>query len=81
MRKTALALLASAALAWPALAQPPADARPLSEIIAALEAQGDVAWFDEIEWDDDGYWEIEYVRASGGKVKIEIDPVSGQARR
>lgn len=70
-----------AMLATPALAQPPADAMPLSQIIAALEAQGDVAWIKEVDWDDDGYWEIEYRREGGGDVEIKIDPVSGEPRR
>jgi hypothetical protein len=62
-------------------AAPPNDARPLSEIIASIEATGDIAWFDEIEWDDDGYWEIEYYRPDGAKVEMKIDPVSGQPHR
>ncbi|MDR7124771.1 PepSY domain-containing protein [Pseudotabrizicola sp. 4114] len=74
--------LAVLTLALPSVAQaaPPADARPLSEVITTLEASGDVAWIDEIDWDDDGYWEIEYYRADGGKVQIKIDPVTGSPR-
>lgn len=86
IRPLILATLTALAAVWtvapPALAgAPPADARPLSEIIASLEERDDIAHFDEIEWDDDGYWEIEYYRVDGAKVKIEIDPVTGQARR
>ena len=62
-------------------AEPPSDARPLSEVIATIEASGEVAWFDEIEWDDDGYWEIEYFRTDGAKVEVKIDPVTGNPRR
>jgi hypothetical protein len=54
---------------------------PLSEILRTLEASGNIAYFDEIEWDDDGYWEIEYVRRDGGKTEIKVDPVTGQQRR
>lgn len=61
-------------------ASPPPDAKPLSEIIRSLEVQGDVRYFDEIEWDDDGYWEIEYVRTDGSKATVRLDPVSGQPR-
>lgn len=46
-----------------------------------MEEQGDVAYFDEIEWDDDGYGEIEYYRTDGAKVEIKIDPVSGEPRK
>jgi hypothetical protein len=68
--------------AFPAAADaPPADAKPLSQILQTLEQQGNVAYFDEVDWDDDGYWEIEYVDRSGNRVEIRLDPVSGQARR
>jgi hypothetical protein len=63
-----------------AIAAPPPNARPLSEIIRYIEARGDVRYFDEIEWDRDGYWEIEYIRMDGKKIKLRIDPVSGQPR-
>jgi hypothetical protein len=62
----------------PALARPPQDALPLSQIIQSLEQQGEIAFFDEIQWDDDGYWEIEYYTAAGAKVKVKVDPVSGK---
>ncbi len=78
-------LLAAAvfAVAPPAAADaPPPDALPLSQILQALEAQGDVAYFDEIDWDDDDrHWEIEYINRNGAEVEIEVDPVSGQVRR
>ncbi|RST86703.1 PepSY domain-containing protein [Aquibium carbonis] len=81
MRQMLIALAATAGFTAAAFAQPPRDARPLSEILATIEASGDVAYFDEVEWDSDGYWEIEYYRADGGKVKIDVDPVSGETRR
>lgn len=59
---------------------PPENARPLSQIVQDLEARGDFAHVDEIEWDDDGYWEIEYVTRERAKVKLKIDPVTGQSR-
>ncbi|HEX5079268.1 MAG TPA: PepSY domain-containing protein [Geminicoccaceae bacterium] len=68
--------------ASPAFADaPPADAQPLSRVLQTLEQQGDVAYFDEVDWDDDGYWEIEYVDRSGNTVEIRVDPVSGQTRK
>lgn len=72
-----LPLFAATALAAP----PPSDAKPLSEIVRLLEERGDVAYIREIDWDDDGYWEIEFVRTDGGRMELEIDPVSGQPRR
>lgn len=80
MRHLLFATLILTAPSIAVAAPPPQNAKPLSEIIQALEAQGDVHYFDEIEWDDDGYWEIEYVRADGSKAKVRLDPVSGQPR-
>lgn len=77
----ATVFMLSVGLSGPALAAPPSDAMPLSEIIATIESQADFAHVDEIEWDDDGHWDVEYYRTDGSKVSVEIDPVSGQARR
>lgn len=62
-------------------APPPADALPLSEIIAMIEAEhGDrLAYIDEVEWDDDGYWEIELKDTDGQDVKLRVDPLTGAA--
>ncbi|MCC5961117.1 MAG: PepSY domain-containing protein [Rhodobacteraceae bacterium] len=74
--------VALAMSAAPALAerQPPAQAMPLSMIVAELENQYDIAWIDEIEWDDDGYWEVEFFARDGSKVDLKIDPVTGQLK-
>ena len=82
-RSIALASLMGLSLVvGPALADgpPPPDAMPLSQIVQMLEQQGDVAYFKEIDWDDDGYWEIEYVTTNGGEREITVDPVTGQPR-
>ncbi len=71
----ALALSASPSLAD---RTPPADALPLSTIVGALEARFDIQFIDEIEWDDDGYWDIEFFTNDGAKVEVKIDPVSGE---
>ncbi len=70
-------------LSMPAVAQstPPADSLPLSEIVAMIEAEADTAWVKEVEWDSDGYWEIEYYTDDGREVEVEIDPVTGYSRR
>ncbi len=81
MHRLALAALGLALAAPPALADPPpADALPLSEIIRMVEQARDVAYIKEVDWDDDGYWEIEYVRQGGGEVEIEVDPRDGRIR-
>lgn len=69
-------------LASPALADddqaPPADAKPLSEILQTLEQESGFSHFEDIEWDD-GRWEIDY-RANDRRVEVKVDPVSGEAR-
>ena len=56
---------------------PPADGMPLPALLAEVQARENVAWFDEVNWDDDGYWEIEFGRQGGGKVEIRVDPITG----
>lgn len=77
-----LVLLATAAgvLASPALAQslPPANGLPLSQIITGVEQTQPVRVFTEVEWDDDGYWDIEFVNQSNRRASVRIDPVSGE---
>ena len=83
MIRTGFAALAIATLALPAAADtpPPANALPLSRIIATVEANvSDLAFVEDVSWDDDGYWEVEYRTADGREVEINVDPVSGQAR-
>lgn len=80
LQLAAASLLIAAGLSMPALAQPAPGSVPLSEILATIEAEDGFGYFDEIEWDSDGYWEIEYYRADGAKIDIDIDPSSGQPR-
>ncbi|MFB2531853.1 PepSY domain-containing protein [Paracoccus sp. p4-l81] len=60
---------------------PPADALALSKVIATLESSvgADLAYVDQIDWDDDGYWEVEYKTRAGAKVEVKIDPLTGQS--
>lgn len=84
MTRTILAAALLAATAAPAaFAQdrlPPPNALPLSEILASIEAEGNVR-FDEIDWEDRGYWEIEYYDDQGRRIEVRIDPVTGQSVR
>lgn len=50
----------------------------LSEIIAKIENTVDVKYIDEIDWNDRGYYEIDYYLNSGAKVEIKIDPKTGE---
>jgi hypothetical protein len=60
---------------------PPAGAQPLSAILAIVEAAHDVAYVDEVDWDDDGYLEIELYLASGAMLDLRVDPVTGETLR
>lgn len=72
---------AFAAFTFPAFAndRPPEGSMPLSAIIAQIENEPGFAYFDEIEFDD-GVWEIEYYRADGAKVSVDVDPMHGRRR-
>jgi hypothetical protein len=77
-------VLGAVLFAAPAIAAdrpPPANALPLSQILQTLEKQGQVAYFDDIEWEDGGYWKIEYVAHAGGTMKVEVDPVTGEIKK
>jgi hypothetical protein len=57
---------------------PPANAKPLSEIIKAVEDKG-YKTITEVEFDD-GVWKIEVQQPGGKEVHIKVDPVSGGVR-
>ncbi|HPG23685.1 MAG TPA: PepSY domain-containing protein [Amaricoccus sp.] len=71
--------LAAALAAAPAVAQrlPPADGMPLSKIIANVEANPEVRSIRDVEWEDDGYWEISYVTQNGRRGRARLDPMTG----
>ena len=79
MRIAALIATLSLAPAAAFAAAPPADALKLSEIVAKVEAHAaaDLAYVDEVDWDDDGYWKVEYKTQTGAEVDLRVDPVSG----
>ncbi|HSP24775.1 MAG TPA: PepSY domain-containing protein [Saliniramus sp.] len=79
--KTFLLATTLTVLALPALAddRPPEGSMPLSTIVTQIENEPGFAYFDEIEFDD-GVWEIDYYRADGAKVSVDIDPIDGRAR-
>ena len=77
-----LVLLGSGAAMAQSEAEPPADARPLSQIIASIEddAPSKLAYVTDVEWSGAGYYEIEYRTTDRREVKVRIDPVTGQPR-
>lgn len=73
------ALIAAPAIAlagWFGDERPPANARPLSEIIKLVEEAGHKT-IVELEFEG-GVYEIEALDAQGKEVEIEVDPVSGK---
>lgn len=67
------------ALIGPANAQqvPPDGAMPLTEVIAAVEKANQVNSFREVEWDEDGYWDIEFIDPENRAVSVRVDPMTG----
>lgn len=61
-----------------AYAAPP-EGTKLSEIIAKVEQTADVEYVDEVDWNDRGYYEIEYFMKNGAKAEIKIDPKTGES--
>lgn len=62
-------------------APPPADGHKLSQIIAKIEQAGDLDYIDEVDWNNRGYYEIEYLTKAGAKVEVKIDPKTGEIIR
>ncbi|WP_280993285.1 PepSY domain-containing protein [Ochrobactrum sp. 19YEA23] len=60
-----------------ALAAAP-EGQKLSDIISKIEQSADFAYVDEVDWNDRGYYEIEYLMKNGAKVEIKIDPKTGE---
>ena len=63
---------------WFSDESPPANAKPLSEIVKSIEDKG-YKTITELEFDD-GVWKIEVHQPGGKEVHIKVDPVSGAIR-
>jgi len=72
-------VLTGASAGWFTDETPPANAKPLSEVIKALEDQG-YRTITEVEFED-GVWEIEVHETDGKEIKLKVNPVSGEVRR
>ncbi|MEJ5079830.1 PepSY domain-containing protein [Ochrobactrum sp. MYb379] len=78
--RTMIAAILLTATSASAFAAAPEGAK-LSEIISKIEQQADVQYIDEVDWNDRGYYEIEYFMKNGAKVEIKIDPNTGETVR
>lgn len=84
MLRTVAVVLLLSGVSFPQAAEaaPPSDAMPLSQILQTFEQKDGFLQFDEIEWEPEGYWEIEYFTTTGqlrSRVKVNVDPVTGEA--
>ena len=84
MRTLALAsllvLAASGALAQTDASKPPGNAKKLSALIADVEKRDKFQHVDEIQWSDQGYYDMIYLTSDKAKVEIKLDPVSGEPK-
>jgi hypothetical protein len=78
-----IALLAPASLA---IAQdkpppvPPDNALKLSAIIATVEQRDAFHYVSDVEWNEDGYYDVIYFTTDKAKVEMKIDAVTGKPR-
>jgi hypothetical protein len=59
---------------------PPEKAVKLSEIIAKIEQRDGFRYLSDIEWDEDGTYNITYYTSDNAKVELKIDAATGQAK-
>jgi hypothetical protein len=71
------AVAASAASAQEEDRAPPQNARSLSEIVALVEKRDGFRYVDEIDWDEDEFWEVTYFTNGHARVEVRYDPVTG----
>jgi hypothetical protein len=78
---TAAALIGTQAYAQTAASQtPPQNSKKLSQLIASVEQRDKFQYIKDIEWEDEGYYEVTYYTTDKAKVEIKLDPVSGQPK-
>jgi hypothetical protein len=61
---------------WFSDEKPPAGAKPLSEIIKAVEDQA-LGVVTEVEFED-GLWKLEVHKPDGKEMDLRVNPISGQ---
>ena len=59
---------------------PPENALKLSAIIATVEQRDAFHYVSDIEWNDDGYYDVVYFTTDKAKVEMKIDAVTGKTR-
>jgi hypothetical protein len=64
---------------WFSDEMPPANAKPLSEIIKAIEDKG-LKTITDIEFEDEG-WNIEAHQIDGKEIRLKVNPITGEIRK
>ena len=59
---------------------PPDNALKLSAIIATVEQRDAFHYVSDVEWNDDGYYDVVYFTTDKAKVEMKIDAVTGKTR-
>lgn len=78
---TLLLLISHAAMAQTDTTKtPPPNAKKLSELIGQVEKRDKFQHVDEIEWSDQGYYDVTYFTSDKAKVEIKLDPISGEPK-
>lgn len=78
---TGLLLASSASIAQENRSKvPPQNALKLSEIVAKVEQRNDFHYVSEIDWSEEGYYDVIYFTGDKAKVEIKIDAVTGEPR-
>lgn len=77
------AVLTISLLACPAIAQersklPPENAMKLSQLVATVEKRPDFRYIGEIDWREEGYYDVTYYTTDKAKVEIKYNPVTGE---
>jgi len=60
--------------------KPPANAKPLSELVRTIEQRADFQSFESIELEG-GVYKVEYYTKEDKEKKLHIDPVSGTEKK
>lgn len=57
---------------------PPDNAMKLSQIVDKVEKRQDFRYVGEIEWNEEGYYDVTYYTTDKAKVEIKYNAVSGE---
>ena len=59
---------------------PPQNSMKLSALVSKVEQRDKFQYIKDVEWDQEGYYEITYYTTDKAKVEIKLDAVSGQPK-